>query len=146
MDAIKILIADHRVLQQLMKKVEATSERGVKTREDLFAKIKHEATIHEKAEEKYLYPALLNSKKNRPDALEHREEVSIMSRLLKELSKIDASSEGWTAKFTVLKELTDHHIEEEEEEFFPAIRRVLTPEELDAVGDQILAYKKLNKS
>jgi hemerythrin superfamily protein len=143
MNALDILIADHRKLQKLMTQVEETSERASAKRMKLFGEIKLNATVHEKAEEKYLYPYLLDIKKYRPDALEHREEVKIMSRLLKELST-EISSEDWKAKFTVLKELTDNHIEEEENEFFPEISKLLSDQDLEKIGNQILEYKEKN--
>jgi hemerythrin-like domain-containing protein len=80
MDAISVLKADHRALQELCKK------------------IKHEATIHEKAEEKFFY--------------------------------------------SLLKEIADSHIEEEENEFFPQASKLLSKEELEESGNKIIAYKQ----
>lgn len=144
MDAITVLKADHRALQELCKEVENTSNRAVKAREELFKKIKHEATIHEKAEEKFFYSLLKSSKENKPNTLEHTEEVTIMSRLLKEMDKFSANSEEWMAKFTVLKEITDHHIEEEENEFFPKATKILSKKELEESGNKIIEYKENN--
>ncbi len=146
MDAIKLLMADHRALQSLVNKVHETKEKAVKTRHDLFAKIKYEASIHEKAEEKFLYNLLKKYKISRPNALEHKVEVGLMNSLLRQLSQTDPSSELWTAKFTVLKEITDHHIEEEESEFFPQAVRLIPYEDLQKVGEQIEAFKKQHKA
>ena len=47
MDAIALLKADHDKVKKLLTELETTTERGVKTREALFATIKGELTVHE---------------------------------------------------------------------------------------------------
>ena len=58
MDAIAMLKADHDKVKRLLTELESTTERGVKTREELFATIKGELTVHEVIEEEIFYPAL----------------------------------------------------------------------------------------
>ena len=145
MNVINLLIADHRALQTMLNKVQKTSERAVKTRQDLFLEIKQSATIHEKAEESYFYCLLKELKQSRPDALQHNEEVEVMKLLLTELSATPVNSEEWTAKFSVYKDLTNHHIEEEENEIFSQASSLLSSKQLELCAQQILEYKKQTK-
>ena len=58
MDAIALLKADHEKVKKLLAELETTTERGVKTRAELFATIKGELTVHEIIEEEIFYPEL----------------------------------------------------------------------------------------
>jgi hemerythrin superfamily protein len=58
MNAISLLEEDHRKMKKLLSELESTTERGVKTREELFATVKEELTVHETIEEEIFYPAL----------------------------------------------------------------------------------------
>lgn len=139
MNAIDLLINDHRELQKLIEKLENSPGRA---KRKLFEQIKLNATLHEKAEEKFLYPYLLAKKKYQEHALEHYEEVKIMSRLLKEMTNFSSITPEWSAKFSVFKELTNNHIDEEENEFFPEISALLTHDLLDEIGEKIAEYKE----
>jgi len=79
MCAIKLILADHEKLKKLLKQVEQTSERAVQKRKELFAIIKHEATVHEKMEELTMYKLLKEFEENRPNVFEYHEEV-VLSR------------------------------------------------------------------
>ena len=58
MNAITLLEADHKKVKKLLNELESTTERGVKTRSELFATIKDELTVHEIIEEEIFYPEL----------------------------------------------------------------------------------------
>ena len=58
-----------------------------------------------------------------------------------EMRELPVSDETWTAKFTVMKENLEHHIEEEEDEMFSQARRVFELKELDELGDRMAARK-----
>lgn len=141
-DALKLLMADHKKMKMLVKQVASTTEKMAAKRKKLFGAIKHEAKLHEKIEEKYLYAILRKNKKSKPNALEHFEEVALMEHLIKQLSSTSTRTEKWTAKFKVFQELTDHHIKEEEEEKFPEARKLLTQDQLEEIGVKMLTFKK----
>ena len=65
MNALTLLKADHDKMRGLLAELETTTERGVKTRQELFATIKGELTIHETIEEEIFYPALMEMAKTR---------------------------------------------------------------------------------
>ena len=69
--------------------------------------------------------------------LEAFEEHRLVKQLLRELEGLDKSEETWTAKFTVLKENIEHHVEEEEDEMFKKARKVLSEEDAETLGTRM---------
>lgn len=141
MNAFTLLKADHKKVAGIMEKLDSTTERGVKTREELFAQLKTELDVHARVEEEILYPALKEVDKTRDITFEAIEEHGVVKLLLAELDQLDKSEETWTAKFTVLKENVEHHVEEEEGEMFPKARKVFSEAELEELGTRLEAAK-----
>ena len=141
MDAIAMLKADHDKVKGLLEDLESTTERGVKTREELFATIKGELTVHEVIEEEIFYPALKRHPKAQDIVLEAYEEHHVVDLLMGELEALDVTDERWGAKALVMKENIEHHIEEEEGEMFRQARRVFDRQELVDLGERMAARK-----
>jgi hypothetical protein len=146
MNPFELLKTDHEKVAGLMEKIDATTERGIKTREDLFTQLKTELDLHAQIEEKIFYPAIEDAEETRDITLEAYEEHNLVKQLLTELEAEDKGSEQWTAKFTVLKENVEHHVEEEEGEMFKKARTVLSKEELDELGEQLQTAKQQGKT
>ena len=150
MDAIALLKEDHQKLKKLMEQIEKTTERGVKTREELFGKLMAELTVHEKIEEEIFYPAVkerAETKKVKELIAESYEEHHFVDTIAAELKKTPFDSEQWGAKFKVMMENIEHHaIEEEEGNLFPKVRRAFTAEELRDLGTQMLELKEQTQS
>ncbi|MDQ3554289.1 MAG: hemerythrin domain-containing protein [Chloroflexota bacterium] len=142
MDAIELLTDDHAALKKLLEQGDQTTERGVKTRTDLLQRIKTELTAHEVIEEEIFYPALKEHPKAKELVLEAYEEHHVVDKVMAELEQTSVEDEVWGAKFTVMKENIEHHIEEEEGEMFPQARQVFDKEELQALGEQMAARKE----
>jgi iron-sulfur cluster repair protein YtfE (RIC family) len=142
MDALRLLKEDHDKIKKIMSHIEATTERGVKTREEFFTKMKQELLVHEAIEEEILYPALKEHPKANDMVLEAYEEHNVVDMVLAEIQETPVEDETWGAKFTVLKENLEHHIEEEESEMFDQCREVFDPDELIALGDEMEARKE----
>ena len=142
MNAIALLEADHRKVKRLLAELEQTTERGVKTRSELFATIKGELTLHEIIEEEIFYPELKAHPKAVDIVLEGYEEHHVVDLLMGELERLDVQDETWGAKATVMKENIEHHIEEEEGEMFPKARQVFDAAELDDLGARMEARKQ----
>ena len=134
MDAITLLKTDHDKVKKLLAELETTTERGIKTREELFATIKGELSIHEVIEEEIFYPALKSHPKAKDIVLEGYEEHHVVDLLMGELESLDVSDESWGAKAIVMKENIEHHIEEEEGEMFKQARSVFDRQELEDLG------------
>ena len=137
MDAIALLKADHVKVKKLLTELESTTERGVKTRSELFATIKGELTLHEIVEEEIFYPALKAHPKAKDIVLEGYEEHHVVDVLMGELEALDVSDEKWGAKALVMKENIEHHIEEEEGEMFTKARQVFDRQELVDLGAEM---------
>jgi hypothetical protein len=142
MDAITLLKDDHDRMKKLLNELEATTERGVKTRERLFTRVKDELTVHESIEEEIFYPALKEHPKTREITLEGYEEHHVVDMVMKEIEGVPFDDERWGAKFTVMKENIEHHIEEEEGQMFKQARQVFEEEELEALGERMAARKE----
>ena len=141
MDAIALLKADHEKMRKLLTELETTTERGVKTRTELFATIKGELTVHEVIEEEIFYPELKAHPKAKDIVLEGYEEHHVVDLLLGELAALPVDDETWGAKAIVMKENVEHHIEEEEGEMFKAARSVFDKGELEDLGSRMEARK-----
>ena len=141
MNAFTLLKADHKKVAGILEKLDSTTERGVKTREELFTQLKTELDVHAHIEETILYPALEEADETRDITLEAYEEHRLVKQLLAELESLGKDEEQWTAKFTVLKENIEHHVEEEEGEMFKKARKVLSKEEAEDLGARLEAAK-----
>ena len=146
MNAFTLLKQDHETVAGLLEKIDQTTERGTKTREDLFTKLKTELDIHAKIEEEIFYPALEDQDETRDITLEAFEEHRLVKQLLGELESMSKDAEEWTAKFTVLKENIEHHVEEEEGEMFENARKVLSKEDQESLGTRMEQAKKEEKA
>ena len=142
MDAIALLKADHVKVKGLLNELESTTERGVKTRTELFATIKGELTLHEIVEEEIFYPELKAHPKAKDIVLEGYEEHHVVDLLMGELEALDVDDEAWGAKALVMKENIEHHIEEEEGEMFSKARQVFEDSELEDLGRRMEARKQ----
>jgi iron-sulfur cluster repair protein YtfE (RIC family) len=142
MDAFELLKKDHEKVSGIFEKLEPTTERGVKTREELFAQLKQELEIHSKIEEQILYPVLKEAEETHDITLEAYEEHNVVKTLLTELEALPKDDETWGAKLTVLKENVEHHVEEEEGEMFKKARKVLSSEQIENLGTRLEAAKK----
>ena len=137
MNAFELLKADHDKVGKLLDQIDQTTERGTKTREELFTKVKTELDIHAQIEETIVYPALEEADETRDITLEAYEEHRLVKQLLSELESMSKDSEEWTARFSVLKENVEHHVEEEEGELFPKAKKVLSKEDQETLGTRL---------
>lgn len=145
MDAMKLLKDDHDKVKKMLTKLESTTERGVKTRQELFAKVKQELTVHEAIEEEIFYPALKEHPKAEDIVLEGYEEHHVVDEIMGELEATPVTDEMWGAKFTVMKENIEHHIEEEEGDMFKQARQVFDADELEQLGARMAELKKVGQ-
>ncbi|MEO7971373.1 MAG: hemerythrin domain-containing protein [bacterium] len=146
MNAFTLLKADHKKVAGILEKIDETTERAVKTREELFTQLKTELDIHTRIEETIFYPALKEADETRDITLEAFEEHKVVKTLLGELESLGKDKEEWTAKFTVLKENIEHHVEEEEGEMFPKAKKVLGEDGAETLGTRMEKAKGEQKA
>lgn len=139
-DAISFLKDDHKKVKALLSKLESTTERGAKTRKKLLSEIETEVKVHTQIEEEVFYPAYHEAAKKKDDLkmfFEAVEEHHVVDLVLPEILDTDPASEEFGAKAKVLKELIEHHADEEEKEMFPKARKLLSNDELKELGARL---------
>jgi hemerythrin-like domain-containing protein len=142
MDPLKMLEDDHETVKKILGDLEDTTERAVKTRTELFGRLEREMRVHEVLEEEILYPALKEHDKAKDLALEGYEEHHVVDTIMGEMRDVSVEDETWTAKFSVMKENIEHHIEEEEGEMFPKAREIFSADDLEDMGERMAARRE----
>ncbi|MEJ7585179.1 MAG: hemerythrin domain-containing protein [Acidimicrobiales bacterium] len=144
MDAIRMLKDDHKTVEQLFKRFEKAGDRALVEKREIVDRIVEELSVHAAIEEQLFYPVVRATVPDTEDiALESLEEHHIVKWVLSELDKMSPEDERFDAKVTVLIENVRHHVEEEEDEFFPMVRDELGRNALSDLGDAMTVAKKV---
>lgn len=144
MDAIQLLKNDHKLVKELLTELEESTTRAVKKRGELLHQIQMNLKAHTAIEEEIFYPAFKHVGKKEESKMyfealeEHRAAEDLV---LPDLLKTDPASDQFSGRAKVLKELIEHHIEEEEGEMFPDAKKLLSKEQLTELGKQMQARK-----
>ena len=144
-DAIALLKQDHKNVKQLLKRLEGTTDRNAGQREELLIEIEKEMKIHSAIEEEIFYPAFKESLRSKSDvhlyfeALEYHRVVDLV---MPEIRNAYAESEEFAAKAKVLKDLIEHHAEEEEKQMFPKAHKSMGISKLREVGEELEERKE----
>jgi hypothetical protein len=131
MDCLQLLIDQHKEAKQLFRELEKAE--GQKAQQ-LFDELKTKLSMHEELEETHFYPELKREKAAEEIVLESYQEHHVMDVLIEEISALGPSDETFKPKCTVLQENTEHHIEEEEGELFPKVRKIWDMDKRKEVG------------
>jgi hemerythrin HHE cation binding domain-containing protein len=142
MDALSLLKTDHDRMKLLLERGDDTTERARKGRREVLETVRREFQQHERMEEDVFYPALKEFAKAKDIVLEGYQEHHVVDLLLDELAHLDVADERWGAKWSVLKENVEHHIEEEEGEMFKIARSVFDKAALSDLGDRMEEVRK----
>ena len=146
MDAITLLTEDHRKVKKLLGELAETTNRAEKTRAELLAQIGRELRAHSKIEEEIFYPAFKQAGEKSDDdkmyfeALEEHRAAGEL--VLPDLENTESTSDQFGGRAKVLKELVEHHADEEEKEMFPRARKLLDAATLADLGTQMQARKQ----
>ena len=141
-DAIKLLKTDHGKVRGLLAQFEKAN--GGPRREKLRAQIEKELKVHTQIEEEIFYPAYRDAARKKDDKTlyyEALEEHHVVDLVLPEVSD-GRSDEELKAKAKVLKELVEHHADEEEKDMFPRAKKILDKDQLRALGEQMQLRKE----
>jgi hemerythrin superfamily protein len=143
LDAIRVLTEDHRHVEELFARFEKTGDGAHKRRQDLVQRITEALSVHASIEEEIFYPAARRFVAAAGDTvLEALEEHHLVKLTLAELEVMDPGHERYGAKVMVLIENVRHHIEEEEGQLFPAVRKSLDTAQLREIGGELVAAKR----
>lgn len=138
-DAIGLLESQHREVEDLFEEFEEAS--GNQKKRAIFEQIADKLAVHAGIEEKDFYPAV-KAEDTEDLLLEALEEHLAAKRVIADLLALDASDETFEAKVKVLKEQIEHHVEEEEDELFPQVKKLFDEEALEALGQQMVATQE----
>ena len=144
MNAIDLLLEDHKRVKAILNQLSDSTERAVKKRTELLNKLEMEITIHTRLEEEILYPVFKKAGGKEQAVMYHEakeEHRTVDSLVLPDLKKTAPDSLEFSGRVKVVKELLEHHIEEEETEMFPQARKLLGKAVLDELGKQMEAMK-----
>jgi hemerythrin superfamily protein len=145
-NALDILTEDHRAVDQLFDAFERADKDDRDRKNTLVQRACELLTIHAIVEEELLYPAAREAlgSDGKLDVDEAFVEHYLVKTLIEKFTQLKAGDQGFDATFKVLKENVTHHVEEEESELFPEIRK--TRIDLDALGRKIVARKEALQS
>jgi hemerythrin superfamily protein len=130
MDAIKLLKQQHREVEALWKKFEKAEEDDVK--EALFNEIADNLAVHASIEEKYFYPAVRARQTEEQLEEAYDEHLEVKKLLVDAMNGTDKP--GFDGMVAAIMGAVMHHVEEEEEELFPTVKKIMEPEALEALG------------
>lgn len=141
MNVLDEILKEHKKFREMIAQIENASKDKKETFRKLYAEVKghHEAEEHELFKD---VKSMLQKQDDEEIVLEMYEEHSLGAYQLSVIEKTSVDNETWDAKFSVLKEVLEHHMEEEEKDFIPLAREVLTPEQLE---EKVEAFERTKK-
>ncbi|MEV7228231.1 MULTISPECIES: hemerythrin domain-containing protein [Polymorphospora] len=141
-DAIELLTNDHQQMRRMFQEFQAAGDDMTK-KVKLVGQILEALTVHTYIENECMYP---ETRRLLPDLdeeiLESYEEHHVADVLSFELAMMDPDDENFEAKTMVLIESVTHHLDEEEQEWFPTVREGLSREQLQDIGARMVELKK----
>ncbi|MET9881273.1 hemerythrin domain-containing protein [Actinacidiphila glaucinigra] len=142
MDGIVLLREDHKTVEKLFKRFEKLADGAFAEKRAIADEVIEELTAHAWIEEQIFYPAAREAAPETSDhVLESVEEHHVVVWMLSELKGADPKDEHFKAKMAVLMENVRHHVEEEEQDWFPVIRKALGRNRLTELGEQMQRAK-----
>ena len=142
-DAIVILKQDHTRVRKLFTDYARAGENATAAKGKLASRIIEELTVHTYIENEVMYPevrALMPEVED--DVLESYEEHHVADVLCMELFAMKPDAERFDAKMAVLIEIVTHHMDEEEQDWFPKVRDGLGRKQLQEIGERMVELKK----
>jgi iron-sulfur cluster repair protein YtfE (RIC family) len=141
-DAIVLLKEDHQEVRKQFRAFRKSGQTAVQ-KQGIVDTILELLTVHTYIENEVMYPRVRELLPDlEDDVLESYEEHHVADVLCVELATMDATDERFDAKTTVLIENVEHHMEEEEQDWFPKVREGLGRKQLQELGEELLEARK----
>src|SRR3954470_7436014 len=135
MDAIALLKEQHRLVEKLFAQFDNSEDDAEK--KALFEEIADNLAVHTAIEERFFYPAVRARQTEEELEEAYDEHLDAKKILVDALANPDAP--GFDGKVAALKGAIEHHVEEEEEELFASVRKIMTTNALEALGQMMEA-------
>lgn len=129
MDYLTHNVEEHNSFKEIMEEIEKARDQNKKY--NLFIELYATLHGHHEAEEEVIYPEVMKALKNKGDLdipREMKEEHSLAMYQFSVVHKTPLDNETWDAKFAVLKEVLEHHMEDEEKDFTEVAKKALPKE------------------
>jgi hemerythrin superfamily protein len=141
-NVIDLLTTDHHEVQELVDELLRTSE--PEKRRELADTIIGELVRHSVAEETIVYPSMLAHLANGAEAVEHdTQEHKQLETIMKEMEDCKVGEPEFLELVGRLQDVLADHVSDEEQEQFPQLRASVPAEQLEAMGGQVAALKKV---
>lgn len=145
-DAITLLKEDHQKVRGLLKKLEKAALDNPRQSETLLEQIEKEIKVHSQIEEEIFYPAFKQAVSGDEELekifFEANDEHALVDHVLPQAKGERAGTPEFAAKAKVLKDLIEHHAEEEEDEMFPKARKAMGTERIKELGARMEQRKQ----
>jgi hemerythrin superfamily protein len=142
-DAIVLLKDDHKQIRKLFREFEQAGENAKASKGKIVDQILELLTVHTYLENEGMYPKVRELVPDlEDDVLESYEEHHVADVLCMELATMSPSDERFDAKTTVLIESVTHHMDEEEQDWFPKVRAALGRKQLQEIGAHMNELRK----
>jgi hemerythrin superfamily protein len=136
-DAIALLTTQHREVEAMFKQFEELSDRAKASKRKITDKICNALIMHTTIEEEIFYPAVREASKETEELVDEAVvEHASAKDLIAQLQEMDPDDDLYDAKVKVLSEQIEHHVEEEEKEMFPKVRKMGL--DLAALGQEMM--------
>lgn len=139
-DAVSLLKADHRQVEQWFEAFEKTRSDARKL--ELAQKICDALTVHTQIEEEIFYPAFWQATQDKDMHHEAEVEHAGAKNLIAEIKGSGPDDDYYDAKVHVLSEMIKHHVKEEEQRGGMFAEAKQSDMDLLALGAQLRARKK----
>jgi hemerythrin superfamily protein len=140
-DVVSILEADHRAVEKLFKDIQAASG---SRRSSLVDKLVTELTLHMSIEESLVYPRV--SAFDKEMSQEAKAEHALAKKVMTDMRRLAPDEPGFDGALGMLQAGIEHHVQEEEGELFPKLRRELDQSELERLTDEVEAAKQRGRA
>lgn len=140
-NAIDMLMDDHKNVRKMFKEFEKMHESASpEEKQELAEQICAELTLHTMVEEQIFYPAVREAIDD--DDLMNEAEVEHASAkdLIEQIQEMAPDDPMYSARVTVLGEYVDHHVQEEEKQMFPKVKKAKL--DLEALAEEIMEMKQ----
>ena len=136
MNAVALLKQQHRDVKKLFK--EALNASSPEKCQRAAEQVCDQLAVHATIEEKIFYPEAMSDKTE--DMLREAVEEHLgVKRIIADLMESEPSDPQYISKVTVLKEMIEHHVEEEESDLFPRVEKRLGQSALKEMGARMEA-------
>lgn len=143
MDIYQRITKDHDEMREVVAALKATTARATKERLENFGRLKLDLWAHHKVEEAVFYAFIRDDTSMNKEAYEGLNEHHVVNGLIEELDTFPVDSEEWGVKFGALAEILDHHLTEEEDEFFEKAKKIIPAAGAALMGERFDSRKKI---